>query len=85
MTTANAKIEALREVLRGFGRSDQAALQRLSLFDDWQRVAAAELERRATQIVEALDEETLRAIAAGDIDFQAVCRDVANDLAPKVA
>lgn len=85
MTAADAKIEALKDVLRGFGRSDQAALQRLSMFDDWQRVAAAELERRATQLVEALDEETLRAIAAGDIDFQAVCRDVAADLAPKVA
>lgn len=85
MTTTDAKIDALKDFMRGFGRSNQEALQSLSLFDDWQRVAKDELERRATQVVEALDEDTLRAIAAGEIDFKAVCREVAAELAPKVA
>lgn len=85
MTPTTGRDDALKDFLRGFGRNDRAALQRLGLFDDWQRVAKAELERRATQVVEALDEDTLRAIAAGEIDFKAVCRDVVAELAPKVA
>lgn len=85
MTTTADSTAALKDFLRGFGRNNQEALQRLSLFDDWQRVAATELERRATQLVESLDDETLRRIAAGDIDFKAVCRDVASELKPKVA
>ena len=85
MTTTAAKIDALKDFMRGFGRNNQAALQSLGLLDDWQRIAKDELERRATQVVEGLDEDTLRAIAAGEIDFKAVCRDVAAELAPKVA
>lgn len=84
MTSIENKAEALRDVLRGFGRGNQAALQRLSLFGDWQRIAAAELERRATKIVEVLDEVTLRAIAAGEVDFQKACRDVSDDLESKI-
>lgn len=58
MTTTAAKIDALKDFMRGFGRNNQAALQSLGLFDDWQRIAKNELERRATQVVEGLDEDT---------------------------
>lgn len=85
MTSTPDRIAALKDFLRGFGRNNQEALQRLSRFDDWRRVAATELERRATQLVESLDDETLRPIAAGDIDLNAVCRDVASELTPKGA
>ena len=34
---------------------------------DWQRIARQELERRATSIVQALDDATLEAIAAGTL------------------
>ena len=76
---------SLKDTLRGFGRRNEAALERLALFSDWQRVAGAELERRATTIVQVLDDDTLKAIAAGKVDFSAVCRDVAAELAPKAA
>jgi hypothetical protein len=76
---------ALLDVLRGYGHRNVDSLDRLADFTEWQRVAQAELERRATSIVQALDDETLRAIAAGRIDFNEACRAAARDLAPKVA
>ncbi len=76
---------AVKDILRGFGRGNEAALVALQNVDDWQRIARAELERRATAIVQALDDDTLRAIAAGEIDLPALCREVAADLAPKAA
>lgn len=39
---------------------------------DWQRIARQELERRATSIVQALDDATLEAIAAGTLDMLAM-------------
>ena len=42
---------------------------------DWQRIARQELERRATSIVQALDDATLEAIAAGTLDMRATCAD----------
>ena len=76
---------AARELLRGFGRGNEEALHRLATFDDWRRVAASEIERRTTLIVQSLDDDTLKAIASGSIDFQALCREVAADLAAKAA
>lgn len=77
--------ESLLDVLKGYGRSDTEALIGLQQFPEWQRVARAELERRATRIVQALDDETLRAIAAGRLDFNEACRAAARDLALKSA
>mgnify|MGYP007061448013 CR=1 FL=1 len=39
-----------------------------------------ELERRATSIVQALDDATLEAIAAGTLDMRAMCRQVADEI-----
>lgn len=47
---------------------------------DWQRIARQELERRATSIVQALDDATLEAIAAGTLDMRAMCRKVADEI-----
>ncbi|WED79446.1 hypothetical protein [Aeromonas allosaccharophila] len=47
---------------------------------DWQRIARQELERRATSIVQALDDATLEAIAAGTLDMRAMCRQVADEI-----
>jgi len=73
------------DVLRGFGRRNEAALEDLAEFPEWQRIAQTELERRATSIVQALDDEALRAIAVGDIDFSQLCREAARELGPKAA
>ena len=39
-----------------------------------------ELERRATSIVQALDDATLEAIAAGTLDMLAMYRQVADEI-----
>jgi hypothetical protein len=81
MTTPTT--ETAKEVLRGYGRANEAALAGLALImdaQDWQRIARQELERRATSIVQALDDATLEAIAAGTLDMRAMCRQVAGEI-----
>ena len=72
--------EALLEVSRGYGRADEAALASLLEVSDWERIARQELERRATRIVQSLDDGTLEAIASGSLDVRAVCRQVADEI-----
>ena len=72
--------EALSEVLRGYGRADEAALASLLEVSDWERIARQELERRATRIVQSLDDGTLEGIASGSLDVRAVCRQVADEI-----
>lgn len=72
--------ETAKEVLRGYGRANEAALASLMDVQDWQRIARQELERRATSIVQALDDATLEAIAAGTLDMRAMCRQVADEI-----
>ena len=72
--------EALSEVLRGYGRADEATLASLLEVSDWERIARQELERRATRIVQSLDDGTLEAIASGSLDVRAVCRQVADEI-----
>ena len=72
--------EALSEVLRGYGCADEAALASLLEVSDWERIARQELERRATRIVQSLDDGTLEAIASGSLDVRAVCRQVADEI-----
>ncbi|WP_434038796.1 hypothetical protein ACIRUF_00070 (plasmid) [Pseudomonas aeruginosa] len=78
MTTT--PIETVTEVLRGYGRANESALASLLGVSDWQRIARQELERRATSIVQMLDDESLEAIASGTLDMQATCRQVANEI-----
>ncbi|HFT8021276.1 TPA: hypothetical protein ACGR8A_004679 [Escherichia coli] len=72
--------EALSEVLRGYGRADATALASLLEVSDWERIARQELERRASRIVQSLDDGTLEAIASGSLDVRAVCRQVADEI-----
>ena len=83
MTTV--PMEAAKDVLRGYGRANEAALVSLLEVQDWQRIARQELERRATSIVQALDDATLESIAAGDIDMQALCQQLIYELRRKSA
>jgi hypothetical protein len=72
--------DATKEVLRGYGRTNEAALVSLLDVQDWQRIARQELERRATSIVQALDDEALNAIASGSLDMRALCQTVAAEV-----
>ncbi|HCJ9922171.1 TPA: hypothetical protein ACF2XL_004734 [Escherichia coli] len=47
MTTTTT--ETAKEVLRGYGRANEAALASLMDVQDWQRIARQELERRAAE------------------------------------
>lgn len=67
-------------MLRGFGSRDATALADLLRVENWRVVAAEEQRRRATRIIEALDEATLSAIADGSIDMVVACRDVLEEL-----
>jgi hypothetical protein len=81
--TVDCLQEAVLDFLRGYGRSNTAALEGLAVLPNWRGIAQAELERRATSIVQALDDETLRAIAAGELDFNQLCREAARELVSK--
>ena len=63
-----------------YGRANEAVLASLMDVQDWQRIARQELERRATSIVQALDDATLKAIAAGELDMRAMCLQVTNEI-----
>jgi hypothetical protein len=82
--------ERLDQTLCGFGRSQPARLRELSGLR-WRLAARLELLRRGTGLVEAMDEEVLRAIAAGQLDVGTRARyvafrlDEADGAAPSVA
>ena len=67
-------------MLRGYGRANEAALASLMDVQDWQRIARQELERRATSIVQALDDATPRPSQRARRDMRAMCRQVADEI-----
>lgn len=69
-----------KDYLRGFSRGNDRGLAALLEVTDWQRIARLEIERRSTRVVEALDDATLQAIAAGTLDLRALLDEVAQDL-----
>ena len=75
-TTANAT----KDILRGYGEADQAALASLVEVQNWQQIARQELERRATSIVQVLDVDALEAIASGAMDMRAVCQQALDEI-----
>lgn len=77
MTTTT---EALSGALCGYGRANETALASLLDVGDWERIAHQELERRATRIVQSLDDGTPEAIASGSLDVRAVCRQVTDEI-----
>jgi hypothetical protein len=78
-TERRALAEQLKDYFRGMKRVRAEQLPRLAQYDDWQRLALREIERRGTNIVEMLDDEMLAAIADGDLDVTAAIRDVMQE------
>jgi hypothetical protein len=72
--------EAIKEILQGFARKDPNGFEGLLGIAHWDRIARQELERRATIVVQALDEEALAAIATSEVDFQKLCKNVWDEL-----
>jgi len=73
--------EQLKHYFRGMKRVRADHLPQLAHFDDWQRLALREIERRATGIVEMLDDAILAAIADGHLDPAAAIREVIDEKA----
>jgi hypothetical protein len=74
------KGDQLKEVLRGYSRGDILRLDTLASIENWPVVAADELQRRATRVVQVLDDATLTSIASGDLDVVAVCQELCAEL-----
>lgn len=68
--------EQIKDYLRGMKRVRADHLPRLADFDNWQELARREVERRATHIIQMLDDAQLAAIVAGKINVPAAIRDV---------
>lgn len=75
-TSLQELAERLSDTLTGYGRGQPDKLRQLMEFDDWQRLARSELERRRMALVGTLDSELLEAIANGDIYVDRIARDV---------
>ena len=70
----------LRDYLRGYGRSNLAALEHLATFARWQEVAAQELQARASSLIKAFSSEELQAVALGSVDMAGIAREVLSEL-----
>ena len=66
------------EVLGGYGKADPESLLRMAESNDWRALAVWEATRRAARLLELFDDQTLKSIAAGEIDMQALCREAAT-------
>ncbi|WNO10524.1 hypothetical protein [Teredinibacter sp. KSP-S5-2] len=73
MSDDKASTEELKEqlghYLNGYGRSQPQRLKDLTSITNWNKLAEQELQRRATQIIQNLDEQMLNAIAEGKIQL----------------
>lgn len=72
--------ETAKEILFGYGRASKLSLEHLLEVQDWQSIARLELLRRATTIVQSMDNATLEAIASGQIDLLLMCQQVLAEL-----
>lgn len=71
------KEEEIAEVLGGYAKANLADLIALSERGDWQALAKWEQTRRAARLLELFDDQTVAAIASGEIDLQALCQEAA--------
>lgn len=71
--------ESLANYLRGYGGANPAALAALAQRRDWKVLAQQELDRRTLQLLTVLDDEVLRALAGGSVDFGMVAEQVLRE------
>jgi len=67
----------ISEVLGGFAKTNPADLAKLSERSDWQALAKWEATRRAAKLLGLFDDQTVAAIASGEIDMHALCKEAA--------
>ena len=67
----------ISDVLGGFAKANPADLAKLSERTDWQALAKWEATRRAAKLLELFDDQTVAAIARGELDLNAMCEEAA--------
>lgn len=67
----------ISQVLGGFAKANPGDLAMLSERSDWQALAKWEATRRAAKLLELFDDQTLAAIASGEIDMATLCKEAA--------
>jgi len=67
----------ISDALGGFAKANPADLAKLSERSDWQALAKWEATRRAAKLLELFDDQTVAAIACGEIDLNAMCKEAA--------
>jgi hypothetical protein len=73
--------EGIRNVVNGFLRTDESrtTVAHAANMTNWRTLADEELQRRVwKRLLNALTDEQLAAIATGQVDFSAICREAAQ-------
>jgi hypothetical protein len=65
------------ELLGGYAKANPADMAKLGECSDWQALAKWEVTRRAARLLDLFDDQTLAAIASGEIDLQDLCQQAA--------
>lgn len=68
------------DYLRGYGRNDPQALERLANFPAWPQMAAREILGRASRLITSFSDEQLEAIAFGAVDMRELAERVLAEL-----
>lgn len=68
--------QSLTDYLGGYTRNNPANLAHVINYPDWQRMAALELDRRASRLLSMLPEEELQAIAEGRVSLPDLARNL---------
>ena len=70
-------VRDIAEVLGGYAKANPADFTKLSEYSDWQALAKWDQTRRAARLLELFDDQTVAAIASGEINLQSLCQEAA--------
>lgn len=73
----------IRDYLRGYGRNNLAALERLANFSRWPEMAEREILARASSLIGSFADDELSAVSFGQVDMQALAREVIAEMEAK--
>ncbi|MDH5185381.1 MAG: hypothetical protein OEX12_15995 [Gammaproteobacteria bacterium] len=67
--------QILGDYLTGLAKGDPKVLEDMAGFDGWQDLAKQELQRRRMAIINIISDDTLAAIASGEVNPAEVARE----------
>lgn len=79
-TPADLAQEYLTDYLRGYGRDNPERLRAIASRNKWAAHAAAVLDQRQYKLLDALEDNVLLQIEAGNIDVREIAASVANEM-----